>query len=91
MVNAPIHGRAATIVNQCQTPTTINKEEIVMNRTFKINFERLSPDHPGVWLPYCMDGFGKGYSFREAEVLKAHLESKKEYRDVRIVSLGGDV
>lgn len=58
-----------------------------MGRTFKLIFERLSPDHPDVWLPYCMDGSGRGYSFREAEVLKAHLESKKEYRDVRIEAI----
>lgn len=33
---------------------------------------------------YCMNGFGHGYSVREANVLKAHLESKG-YVDVKIV------
>ena len=58
-----------------------------MNRTFKLTFEKLSPDHPDVWLPYCMDSFGRGYSFREAEIMKKHLESKEEYRDVNIVPM----
>lgn len=58
-----------------------------MNRVYKLTFERINPDHPGedVWFPYCMDSFGRGYSFKEADALKAHLESKPEmYRNVKI-------
>ena len=58
-----------------------------MRRTFKINFERLSSDHPDTWFPYCMDSFGKGYSFSEAETMKKHLESKKEFRSVQVVPM----
>ena len=58
-----------------------------MGRTFKLNFEKLITDHPDTWFPYCMDSFGRGYSFREAETMKSHLESKKEFRNVRIVPM----
>ena len=57
--------------------------------TFKINFEKLSPDHdhPDMWFQYCIDSFGRGYSFRDAEVMKKHLESKKEFRNVQVVPM----
>ena len=58
-----------------------------MGRTFKLNFEKLSPDHSDTWFPYCMDSFGRGYSFRDAEVMKRHLESKKEFRNVQVVPM----
>lgn len=58
-----------------------------MGRTFKLNFEKLSPYHPDTWFPYCMDSFGRGYSFKEAETMKIHLESKKEFRNVQIVPM----
>ena len=58
-----------------------------MGRTFKLNFEKLSPDHPDTWFPYCMDSFGRGYSFREAETMKNHLESKKGFRNVQVVPM----
>lgn len=35
---------------------------------------------------YCMDGFGRGYSLSEANVLKAQLESKG-YTNVEIVNI----
>lgn len=65
----------------------MNKEEIDMNRTFKLNFERLSLDHPDTWFPSCMNSFGRGYSFREAETIKKHLESKEGIRNVQIVPM----
>lgn len=58
-----------------------------MGRTFKLNFEKLSPNHTDTWFPYCMDSFGRGYSFKEAETMKSHLESKKEFRNVQIVPM----
>lgn len=58
-----------------------------MRRTFKINLERLVSDHPDAWFPYCMDSFGKGYSSGDAEVMKKHLESKKEFRNVQVVPM----
>lgn len=41
----------------------------------------------GGWTSHSMDGFGRGYTLSEANVLKAHLESNPDYKDVKVVDL----
>lgn len=56
-----------------------------MGRMFKLTFEKQN-EH-GSWMLGCMNGFGQGYSFREADTLKTHLESKPEYRNVKVEAI----
>ena len=56
---------------------------------YKLVYEKFSPD--GIWMPLCMDGFGKGFSREEATTLKEHMETRLMYRDVRIVNMTENV
>lgn len=56
-----------------------------MGKLFKLTFEKKNDQ--GIWMPGCMNCFGHGYSVREADTLKMHLESKSEYRNVKVEAI----
>ena len=53
-----------------------------MARTFKVAFEFLN--EYGFWVPDYLDGNGCGFTFREADMVKADFAGREDVRNVRI-------